>query len=206
MADVSLLPVVDATEVRIGHVPEGAGQVFFPVLNAVLVFVTGILTSSGIGFAGIQHAVEIGVFLAVVKGVAVGVVVSRVAGLSRIAVGAVDLNAVADAVAVGVGRGRVGQQRERLVGVVETVPVGVCTLGVGGRDAVNLSGEGGATARTDALNRVARRGGLRDDAVGTVAETRRGTAHRGPRWVHVLQEVVQAVAVGVAVGPVSVGR
>ena len=102
MADVPLLPVVDATEVRIGHVPQSARQVLFPVLNPILVLVSGILTASGVGFTGIQHAVEVGIFLTVVESVAVGVVVSWVAGLGGVAVSAVDFHTVVDTVAVGV--------------------------------------------------------------------------------------------------------
>ena len=131
VADVPLLPVVDATEVRIGHVPQSARQVLFPVLNPILVLVSGILTASGVGFTGIQHAVEVGIFLTVVESVAVGVVVSWVAGLSRVAVSTVNFHTVADAVAVGVRRGRVGQQCQGFVGVIEAVAVGVRSLGIG---------------------------------------------------------------------------
>ena len=102
MADVPLLSVVDATEVRVGDVPEGARQILLPVLNTVLVLIPRIFTPSGVGFTGIQHAVEVGVLFSIVKGIAVGVVVSWVAGLGRVAVGAVDFHTVVDTVAVGV--------------------------------------------------------------------------------------------------------
>ena len=205
VADVPLLSVVDAAKVRVGDVPEGTGQVFLPVLDTILVLVPRIFTPSRVRFTGIQHAVEVGVLLSVVKGIAVGVVVSWVAGLGRVAVGAVDFHAVVDAVAVGVRRRRIGEQGERFVGIVEAVAVGVGSLRVGGRDTVHFSGEGGTPAGADALNGITRRRGFSDNAVGAVAETGGRTAHRGPGWVHVFEEVVEPVAVRVAVGPVSVG-
>ena len=115
VADVALLAVVDASEVRIRNVPQRACQVLFPVLNTVLVFVPGILTPCWVGFTRIQHAVEVGVFFAVIKGITVRVVVAWVAGLGRVAVGAVDFNAITDAIAVGVRGGRIGQQCQGLV-------------------------------------------------------------------------------------------
>ena len=55
------------------------------------------------------------------------------------------------------------------------------------------------------MDGVARGGGFGDDAVGPVAETRGGTAHRGPGRVDVFEEVVETVAVRVPVGAVGVG-
>ena len=205
VADVALLSVVDAAEVRVGDVPEGAGQVLLPVLNAVLIFISRIFTPSGIGFTGIQHTVEVGVLLSVIKGIAVSVVVSWVAGLGWVAVSAVDFHTVVDAVAVGVRRRRIGEQGERFIGIVEAVAVGVGSLRIGGRDAVHFSGESGTTAGADALNGITRGRGFGDNAVGAVAETGGRAAHRGPGRVHVFEEVVEPVAVGIAVGPVSVG-
>ena len=131
MADVSLLTVVDATKVGVRDVPERAREVFFPVLDAVVVLVAGVFSAGRVGFALVENAVEGGVFLAVVKGVAVGVVVPRVAGLGGVAVSAVHFNTVADAVVVRVRRGGVGQEGQRFVGIVEPVAVGVGALGVG---------------------------------------------------------------------------
>ena len=51
--------------------------------------------------------------------------------MGRIAVSTVDFNAVADTVAVGVGRGWVGKEGLGFVGIVQAVTVGVCTLRVG---------------------------------------------------------------------------
>ena len=108
VTDVALLPVGDSTEIGVRHVPQGAGQVLFPILNPVLIFVSGILTARRVCFPCIKDTVEVRVFLAVIKRITVRVVVPWVAGLSRIPVGAVDLDAVADAVAVGIRRGRIG--------------------------------------------------------------------------------------------------
>ena len=156
MADVSLLTVVDSTKVGVRHVPKGAREVFLPVLDTVFVLIARVFTPGGVGFARIEDAVEIGVLFTVVKGVVVRVVVSRVAGLSWVAVSAVHFDTVADTVVVRVGRGRIGQKRQGLVGVVEAVSVGVGSLRVGGRDAINLSGERSATTGPDTLDRVAR--------------------------------------------------
>ena len=171
MAYVSFLAVADATEVGISNVPKRAGQVLFPVLNAVLILVSRVFSTGWVGFSSIQHAVEIGVLFTVIERIAVGVVVARIAGLGRVAVGAVDFDTVADAVLVGVGRGRVGEQGQGFVAVVETVAIGIGPLRIGGRDAVNLSGKGRTATGSNALNGVARRGGFGHDAVGSVAET-----------------------------------
>ena len=103
MADVSLLTVVDSTKVGVRNVPQGAGEVFFPVLDAVLVLIARVFPPGRVGFARIEDTVEIGVLFTVVESVAVRVVVSRVAGLWRVAVSAVHLDTVADAVVVRVG-------------------------------------------------------------------------------------------------------
>ena len=70
VADVSLLTVVDATKVGVRDVPERTGEVFFPVLDAVFVLVTGFFSAGRVGFALDENTVEFGVFLAVVKGIA----------------------------------------------------------------------------------------------------------------------------------------
>ena len=173
MADVPLLTVANASKVGVRYVPQRTGQVFFPILNAVAVFVSGVFSPSRVGLPGVEYTVEVGVLIAVIEGVAVGVVVSWVACLSRIAVGAVDFDPVADAVVVRVRGCRVGEQGEGFIGVVQAVTVGVGTNGTGRCHAVHLSRVGGTTAGSDSLNGVTRRSRLGDDAVWTVAETRR---------------------------------
>ncbi len=121
--DVALITVVDTTGVGVCDVPGGAGEVLFPVLDAVVVCIASVFTARRVGLTGIDETVAVGVLIAVVKGVAVGVVVARVAGLCGLTVRGVDLNAIAQPVAIGVESGRVGQEGERFVRVVQTVTV-----------------------------------------------------------------------------------
>ena len=51
VADVSLLTVVDATKVGVRDVPERAREVFFPVLDAVVVLVAGVFSAGGLVLA-----------------------------------------------------------------------------------------------------------------------------------------------------------
>ena len=95
-----------------------------------MIFVTGIFSSRWIRFTSVENAVEVGVFISIVKRITIGVVVAWVTGLGRVAVSTVDLNAVTDAIAIGIRRGRVGQQREGLVGIVESITVGVILPGM----------------------------------------------------------------------------
>ena len=123
MRNVALVTVVDTTRVGVCDVPRGAGEVLFPVLDAVVVRIASVFAARRVGFTGIDETVAVGVLIAVVKGVAVGVVVARVAGLCGLTVRGVDLNAIAQAVTIGVEGGRVGQEGERFVRVVQTVTV-----------------------------------------------------------------------------------
>ena len=179
MRHVALVAVVDATKVGVGDVPLGAGEVLFPVLNAVVVRVTGILTPCRVSFAGIHQPVAVDVLITVVERVAVGVVVPGIAGLRRVAVGSADLNAVAQAVAVRVGGRGVRQEGEGLVGVVQSVTVGVGGGRVGGGDAVHFCGQGGTTTWANAADRVAGRDRFRWRA-RLWTETRRRAAVRRP--------------------------
>ena len=206
MTDVPLLSVADASEVGVCHVPERARKVLLPVLNAITVFVTRIFSSGWVGLTGVKHSVEVGVFFTVIKRIAIGVVVAWVAGLSRVSVGAVNLNTVADTVVVRIGGRWVGQQRERFIGIVQTVAIGIGTNRAGRGHAVHLCGVGSTRTGANALNGVTRGGGFGDDSVGPVTETRRGPAHGRPGRVHVFHEVVQSVTVGVAVWTVGIGR
>ena len=205
VADVPLVSVVHATEIRVGHVPQRASEVFLPILNAVVVSVARIFSPGWVRFTVVKQAVAVDVLFPVIKRVAVGVVVAGVACLSRIAVRTVDLDAIGHAVSVRVGRGGVGQEGEGFVRIVEAVTVRVGHLRVGGRDPVHLCSVGGAATGPLACGRVARRGGFRHRAVRPVAEAGRRAAHGGPGWVDVFEEVVQTVTVRIAVGPVGVG-
>ena len=100
-------------------------------MYAVPVSIARIFPSGGVGFTRVKHAVEIRVFFPVIKSIAVGVVVPRVAGLSRVAVGTVDFDTVTDAVVVGIGGCRVGKQGEGFIGIVQPITVRVGYLGVG---------------------------------------------------------------------------
>ena len=160
MGDVALVTVVDAAGVSVCDVPRGAREVLFPVLDAVVVLVTGVLTARRVGLTGIDDAVAVRVLFTVVEGVIVGVVVARVARLRGLAVGTVDLNAVAQAVAVGVEGGRVGQEGQGFVGIVQAVTVRVRVRRVRRCDAVHFSGQRRTTARADAAHRVTRGDGL----------------------------------------------
>ena len=103
MTDVAFLPVTDTSEVGICHVPERTGEVFFPILNAIVIFVTRVLAAGWVGLTRVKNTVEVGIFLPVIKRIAVRVVVSWVAGLCWVSVSAVDLNTVADPIIVCVG-------------------------------------------------------------------------------------------------------
>ena len=175
MGDVALVTVVDAAVVGVCDVPRGAGEVLFPVLDAVVVLVTGVLTARRVGLTGIDDAVAVRVLFTVVKGVVVGVVVAWVARLCGLTVGAVDLNAVAQAVTVGIEGGRVGQEGQRFVGIVQAVAVRVRVGRVRRGDAVHFSGQRRAATRTNAAHRVTRGDGLGGGA-GFRSETGRRTA------------------------------
>ena len=175
MGDVALVTVVDAARIGVCDVPRGAGEVLFPILDAVVVLVTGVLTARRVGLTGIDDAVAVRVFFTVVEGVAVGVVVARVARLRGLAVGGVDLNAVAQAVAVGVEGGRVGQEGQGFVGIVQAVTVRIRIGRVRRGDAVHFRGQRRTPARADSAHRVARGDGLGGGA-GFRSETGRRTA------------------------------
>ena len=131
MADVSFISVVDASKVRVRHVPEGASEVLFPILQAVVVSITGIFPAGWVGFSLVQNAVEIRVLFPVIKRITVGVVVAWVTGLGWVAVSAVDFNAIRDAITVGVGSGGVGEERQSFVRIVQAVTVRIGRLWIG---------------------------------------------------------------------------
>ena len=131
MADVSFIPVVDASKVRVRHVPEGASEVLFPILQAVVVSITGIFPAGWVGFSLVQNAVEIRVLFPVIKRITVGVVVAWVAGLGWVAVSTVDFNTIGDAITVGVRSGGVGEECQSFVRIVQAVTVRVGHLWIG---------------------------------------------------------------------------
>ena len=131
MADVSFISVVDASKVRVRHVPEGASEVLFPILQAVVVSITGIFPAGWVGFSLVQNAVEIRVLFPVIKRITVGVVVAWVAGLGWVAVSTVDFNTIGDAITVGVRSGGVGEECQSFVRIVQAVTVRVGHLWIG---------------------------------------------------------------------------
>ncbi len=206
MTDVAFIAVVDAAKVGIRNIPKRTGEVFFPILNPITIGIPSIFTPRGVRLAGVQDTVEIRVLFTVVKCIAIGVVVARVARLRRVAVSTVDLNTIADAVVVRVGRGRVGQEGQRLIGIVQTVAVGIGPNRTGRGHAIHFSRVCRTSPGTDTLNRVTGRGRFCHNTIRSVAETRRRPTHGGPRWVHILEEVDQPVTIGVTVWTVGVGR
>ena len=208
MREVQLVSVANSATIGVCDVPEGARHVFLPVIQSIIVEVARVLYPGRIGLSRIYDTVAIDILLAVVELVAVGVVVPRVGGERWVAVGAVDLDTVRDSVPVGVGSGRVREQDEGLIGVVQTVPVGVVVVGVGLGDAVDLCSEYHAATGAESENRVAGRfGGCHVERARTEVLSRGvGRAvSSSPCRVDVLPEVAEAVAVGIAIGPVHVG-
>ena len=107
MGYVLLITIVNAAKVSVCDVPKCAREVFFPVLDTIVVFIARIFPASRICFTSVDHPVPVHVFFSVIKGVTIGVVVSRVTGLSRAAVLATHFDTIGNSVPICVRRGRI---------------------------------------------------------------------------------------------------
>ncbi len=208
MSHRTLVAITDSSSIGVGDIPQCAGHILLPVVYSVVVYVAGVLDSCRIGLSGVNHSIAVDVLLAVVELVAICVVISWIGGLGRVTVRAVDLDAVRDAVAVGVDGGRVSQQYEGLVRVVQTVSVSVVVVGVGLGDAVNLGGENDAAAwpeTKDWITRRFRRGHV-EWSWPEVLSRRVGRAVTSPpSRIDVLPQITKAISVGITICAVHVG-
>ena len=80
MGERQLVSVIDSSSIGIRDVPQGAGHVLLPVVEAVVVDVARILYPRRIGLSRIDHAVAVHILLTVVELVAIGVVVPGICG------------------------------------------------------------------------------------------------------------------------------
>ena len=115
MRQREFVTIIHSASISIRNIPKSAGHILFPVVDAVVVYVAGILYPSRVGLSRIYYSVPINILFTIIKLIAVGVVVSRVGSLRRVAVFAVDFYAVPNSISISINGCRISQKDECLV-------------------------------------------------------------------------------------------
>ena len=86
MGEREFVAVVHATSICVRNIPECTGHVLLPIVNTIVIYVSGILYPSRVGLSWVDYSIPVEVLFTVIELVAVGVVVPGVGCLRGVTV------------------------------------------------------------------------------------------------------------------------
>ena len=67
MANISLISIVDTAKIGIRNVPFSTGEIFFPILDTIIVFVTRVFSARWVCFPRVKKAVPVRILITIIE-------------------------------------------------------------------------------------------------------------------------------------------